>query len=113
MWYLYILKCADGSYYIGHTNDLALRIQRHNSSRAAKWTASRLPAKLVYKESYQNEQEAMLRERQLKNWSRAKKEALARCDIEALKTLAKRLSKESARFQDGNEAIRTETNTLY
>ncbi|MGD0572516.1 MAG: GIY-YIG nuclease family protein [Sedimentisphaerales bacterium] len=90
MWHFYILKCADDSYYVGHTNDLALRIQRHNSSQAAKWTACRIPVKLVYKEPYQSEEEAMRRERQIKNWSRAKKEALIRSDIGVLKILAKK-----------------------
>ena len=62
MWYVYILKCSDNSYYIGHTNNLTSRISEHNSKRAAKWTTSRLPAKLVYSELHKNERQAISRE---------------------------------------------------
>jgi predicted GIY-YIG superfamily endonuclease len=90
MWYLYILKCADNSYYIGHTNDLTLRLQRHNSARGAKWTSCGLPVKLVYSESHKTEAQAMLRERQIKKWSGVKKEALIAGDSKVLHALAKR-----------------------
>jgi len=90
MWTVYILKCSDDSYYVGHTNNLKERIQRHNSLRAAKWTSSRLLIKLVYEESHETEKQAILREKQIKRWSRAKKEALIKGDIKTLKLLSKR-----------------------
>jgi len=90
MWCVYILRCSDDSYYVGHTDDLSLRVSMHNSGRAAKWTACRLPVRLVYSEPQGSEQQAILRERQIKRWSRGKKEALITGDTEALKTLAER-----------------------
>lgn len=90
MWHVYILQCSDGSYYIGHTDNLAVRIARHNSARAAKWTACRLPVKLAYSEPYETEGQAVARERQIKRWSSAKKEALIAGDTKALRVLAKR-----------------------
>ena len=90
MWYIYILKCSDGSYYVGHTNNLKTRILRHNSSRATKWTACRLPVRLIYRESHETEKQAIIREKQIKRWSRAKKEALIKGDIKTLRNSAKR-----------------------
>ena len=93
MWYVYILKCSDNNCYVGHTNDLQSRILRHNSARATKWTACRLPVRLVYHESHKEENSAMTRERQIKKWSRAKKEALIAGDMDNLKQLSKRKTK--------------------
>jgi predicted GIY-YIG superfamily endonuclease len=84
-----ILRCADNSFYIGHTDNLKERISKHNSGKAAKWTACRLPVKLIYIEQYQTIEESMRRELQIKKWSRAKKEALATGNAEKLKVLAK------------------------
>jgi predicted GIY-YIG superfamily endonuclease len=89
MWYMYILKCCDGSYYTGHTNFLEERIRKHNAGQAAKWTAHKLPVRLVYKEAYQTEQQAIRRERQIKKWSHQKKEALISGDFKTLKILSK------------------------
>ena len=86
---MYILKCSDGSYYIGHSNSLEERIRAHNAGRAAKWTACRLPVMLVYKETYQSEQQSIRRECQIKRWSHQKKEALISGDIKTLKILSK------------------------
>jgi tRNA/rRNA methyltransferase len=89
MWYLYILKCSDGSYYTGHTNILEERIKKHNAGQAAKWTACRLPVRLVYKETYQTEHQAIKRERQIKKWSHQKKKSLIAGDFKTLKMLSK------------------------
>jgi predicted GIY-YIG superfamily endonuclease len=86
---VYILQCSDGSYYIGHTNNLQERIKRHNTGQAAKWTVCRLPVRLVYQETYQTEQQAIKRERQIKKWSRQKKKSLVAGDFKMLKTLSK------------------------
>ena len=82
--WLYILKCADGSYYIGSTNNLALRLAQHQIGEGSAYTRSRLPVELVYTQEFPSEYEAFLRERQVKGWSRAKKEALIHGDCEGL-----------------------------
>jgi putative endonuclease len=86
---VYILKCSDGSYYIGHTNNIQERLIRHNTGQGAKWTACRLPVKLVYKEIFSTELQAIKRERQIKRWSHQKKEALISGNFKTLKVLSK------------------------
>ena len=93
VYYTYILKCSDGSYYVGSTNDLPQRLARHNAGRGPKWTACSLPVKLVYHETHESETEAVQRERQIKKWTRAKKEALIAGDKETLKGYSKRTRK--------------------
>ena len=88
-WTVYILKCSDGSYYIGHTEDMRKRISLHNSGRGAAYTAARHPVVLAYHESAVDKQAAVKREKQIKRWSRAKKEALIRGNIELLKNLSR------------------------
>ncbi len=87
--WLYILKCADGSYYTGSTNNLPLRLAEHQVGEGSAYTRGRLPVELVYAQEFSSEHEAFLRERQVKDWSRAKKEALLRGDFEALVELSK------------------------
>ena len=87
--WLYILKCADGSYYTGSTNNLSLRLAEHHAGEGSVYTRSRLPVELVYAQEFPSEHEAFLRERQVKGWTRAKKEALIRGDFEALIGLSK------------------------
>ena len=82
--WLYILKCADGSYYTGSTNNLDLRRAQHQTGEGGAYTRGRLPVELVYSQEFPSEHEAFLRERQVKGWSRAKKEALIHGDFEAL-----------------------------
>ena len=89
MWYTYILQCSDKSYYAGHTNNLSERVNRHNAGRAALWTACRLPVKLIYNEALETEEQAVNRERQIKKWSRAKKQALLTADKTSLKELSR------------------------
>lgn len=74
--YMYILKCADGSYYTGSTINLELRLAQHQTDGGANHTKKRLPVKLVYFETYQRIDEAFYREKQVQGWSRKKKEAL-------------------------------------
>ena len=87
--WLYILRCADGSYYTGSTNNLPLRLAEHQAGEGSAYTRCRLPVELVYLQQFPSEHEAFLRERQVKGWSRAKKEALIRGDFEALIKLSK------------------------
>ncbi len=93
VYYTYILKCSDGSYYVGSTGDLSRQLARHNAGRGPKWTACRLPVKLLYSETHESETEAVRRERQIKKWTRAKKEALITGDKESLKGYSKRTRK--------------------
>ena len=87
--FVYILKCADESFCVGSAIDLEDRLRRHNSGKGAVFTASRRPVKLVYKEPCQNLDDAVKRERQIKKWSRAKKEALINGELESLKKLSR------------------------
>ena len=88
--WVYILRCADGSYYVGHTTDLALRLAEHQSGEGSDWTRHRLPVELVFQQEMADAHQALLVERQIKNWSRAKKEALMANDWDALRLLAKK-----------------------
>ena len=74
--YIYILRCADGTYYTGWTTDPARRLHVHNSGKGAKYTRSRLPAELVYTERFETKSEALKREWEIKRMSRSEKEAI-------------------------------------
>jgi len=87
--WLYILRCSDGSYYTGHTDDLERRIAQHQSGEIPCYASQRLPVRLVFSEEFQTRAEALERERQVKGWSRAKKEALIQGDWKEIKRLAK------------------------
>jgi len=76
MWYLYILKCSDGTLYVGITTDVTKRVDRHNQKKASRYTRMRLPVELVYQEPHPDKSSARKREIQVKNWTRAKKVAL-------------------------------------
>jgi predicted GIY-YIG superfamily endonuclease len=77
-WHTYMLICIDGSYYVGLTNDLAQRIQDHSTGKGPTYTKNTKPKLLVWFESHPNRESAATREKQLKGWSRTKKNALAR-----------------------------------
>jgi predicted GIY-YIG superfamily endonuclease len=94
VYFVYVLKCVDGSYYVGSTQDIASRVQVHNSGMGPSFTAARLPVKLIYQESFATRTAAVQRERQLKRWSRAKKGALVSGDLNSLKSLAASRSEE-------------------
>jgi putative endonuclease len=92
--YVYILKCSDGTYYTGVTNNLKRRLQEHNSGCHYSYTSARLPVELFYYEEFDKPLIAIEREKQIKGWSRAKKEALKNRDFDKLKILSKnRLTK--------------------
>jgi len=76
--HVYILKCSDGSYYVDSTADLARRLFEHQNGLVTGYTESRRPVELVWSAELPTEHDAFLRERQIKGWSRAKKEALIR-----------------------------------
>lgn len=87
--YMYILQCADGSYYTGSTRNLNARITRHQNGEGANHTRKHLPVKLVYYEEYERIDEAFYREKQVQRWSRKKKEALINREFEKLSELAR------------------------
>jgi putative endonuclease len=78
---MYILKCADSSYYIGSIANLENREKIHNQGKGATYTAKRRPVHLLYYEAFGTLDDAVRRERQVKKWSRAKKEALINNDL--------------------------------
>jgi predicted GIY-YIG superfamily endonuclease len=71
-----MVRCADGTLYTGYARDPGARVGVHNSGKGAKYTRSRLPVSLVYVEQCESLSAALKRERELKPWPRAKKEAL-------------------------------------
>ena len=87
--YMYILECADGSYYTGSTTNLDLRLQQHQSGEGANHTQKRLPVELVYYEEFDRIDEAFYREKQIQGWSRKKKEALINNKVHELPILSK------------------------
>jgi predicted GIY-YIG superfamily endonuclease len=98
MSFTYILRCADDTLYVGHTEDLASREETHNDGRGAVYTATRRPVRMVYAEQHPSTASAVAREHQLKRWSRDKKEALIRGDRTALDWLSHRSSKATTAF---------------
>eukprot|EP01030_Chromulinospumella_sphaerica_P020003 gene20003-19904_t len=85
--YVYILRCADGSYYIGHTDDMVLRMQQHENGEVG-YTALRKPLELMWQGEFETREGALAFELQVKGWSRAKKEALMAGDWERDKACA-------------------------
>lgn len=73
MHYVYIVKCADGTYYTGYTNDLKRRIEQHNQGEGAKYTKGRRPVKLVYSKEFDSKSKAMKREYEIKQLKRKNK----------------------------------------
>ena len=86
---LYVLRCADGSYYVGHTDDLEKRIFQHETGELCGYTSRRRPVTLLYAYEFATRAESLQRELQLKGWSRAKKEALIREDWSELRRLSR------------------------
>jgi predicted GIY-YIG superfamily endonuclease len=86
---VYILRCSDGSYYTGVTNDLDGRVAQHNEGKGGGYTMRRRPVKLLFSEEFGTAEEAIRAEKQLKGWSRAKKEALMAGDFELISRLAR------------------------
>jgi len=88
--WVYILRCSDGSYYIGCTTNLEQRMAQHRSGSLPGYTSIRRPVELVWVSEHQSIRDAIQVERQMKRWSRAKKEAVIRQDWDALPGLSAR-----------------------
>jgi len=98
--WVYILRCSDVSYYTGSTVDLPGRLAKHGEGYITSYTASRLPVKLIFSQEFYTVEEAFRAERQIKGWSRAKKEALIASNFDLLIELAK------------NSKLKAESNSL-
>ena len=86
--WVYMLRCADASYYIGQTDDLERRVAEHQAGTIPGYTHHRRPVVLVFMQEFSTREEALTAERQLKGWSRAKKEALLAGDWKKIQQLA-------------------------
>jgi len=89
-WHVYIIHCSSGKFYIGLTNNLERRYEEHRAGQGGHFTSYDRVISRVYSETFDSRVKAELREKQLKKWSRAKKEALITKDIDKLKILSKR-----------------------
>lgn len=83
--WVYILRCADGTYYTGHTDDLDRRVAQHQAGDIPGYTHDRRPVELMFAETFAERIDALERERQIKDWSRKKKEALFSNDFVAVR----------------------------
>jgi putative endonuclease len=92
--YVYMLRCADGSFYVGSAtgDDLSLRMAQHQTGAYPGYTARRRPVTLVWSQHFDRIVDAIAAERQIKGWSRRKKEALILGDWDRIRRLAKRRS---------------------
>ena len=91
-----MLRCSDGSYYVGHTDELERRLVEHETGAGSGYTATRQPVQLVWFAEFPTREEAKVVETQIKKWSRRKKEALIGGKIDELKQAAR---KDWAAFQ--------------
>ena len=87
--YTYLLRCRDGTYYAGHTEDLEFRLAQHQAGALGGYTAKRLPVELVWCDSFMTRDDAFWAERKLKGWGKAKKEALIAGDWDLIRVLAR------------------------
>ncbi|MDE9364625.1 GIY-YIG nuclease family protein [Luteipulveratus sp. YIM 133132] len=90
MAWAYILRCNDGSYYVGSTRDLQFRFSQHQAGEGAAYTRRRRPVELVWAQEFGRLDEAFAREKQVQGWSRAKREALIMAATERLPALSRR-----------------------
>ena len=90
MFWMYMLRCVDGSFYVGHTDNLEARLAAHEQGVFSTcYTFTRRPVELVFSEAFPTREEALIMERRVKGWSRVKKQALIIRDWEAISKLAK------------------------
>lgn len=98
--FAYMLRCSDGSYYVGSARgDLARRVNEHNGGLHKGYTSRRLPVTLVWSQEFQQTTDAIAAERQIKGWSRAKKEALIAGSYDTIQQLAQRRTPFSSPFE--------------
>lgn len=88
MFWVYILRCSDGSYYTGHTDNLEKRLGEHQTGLCDGYTATRLPMHLAWSQECASREEALAAELRIKGWSRKKKEAMMRGDWKEVRRIA-------------------------
>jgi putative endonuclease len=99
----YILKCSDGSFYVGSTRDLATRLPQHASGLGSEYTAKRLPVELVWSAEFDRIDDAYFLEKRIQGWSRAKRLALIEGRFDVLPALSsRRRTRTSAGFRDAS-----------
>ena len=97
MFWVYVLRCSDDSFYTGHTDCMEQRLEQHHAGVIAScYTFNRRPVELVYLQGFCSREEALAAERQIKGWSRAKKQAHIRQDWPEISRLARGSRKERA-----------------
>ena len=108
--FVYMLRCADGSYYVGSARGESLdkRMGEHQSGTLGGYTASRRPVELIYAEQFQFITDAIAAERRIKGWSRAKKQALVEGDWDRIQRLAKRAGTRSTNNNDPHAEVLAE-----
>lgn len=87
--FVYMLRCADGTFYVGHTDDLDVRLAQHHAGVHPGYTSTRRPLELAFCEELASRDEARALERKLKGWSSAKKQALIRRDWARIRALSR------------------------
>ena len=88
--WVYMLQCADRSYYVGHTDELEKRVLQHERGELRGYTSTRRPVRVVFTQKFASREEALAAERQIKGWSRKKKEALVRGEWTEVSRLSQR-----------------------
>jgi len=88
--WVYLLQCADQSYYVGHTDELETRLLQHERGELGGYTSTRRPVRVVFTQEFASREEALAAERQIKGWNRKKKEALVQGDWASMSRLAQR-----------------------
>ena len=105
--WVYILRCADYSYYTGHTDNLEQRIGEHNNGLCDGYASGRLPVELVFSQERTTREAALAAEQQIKGWSRKKKEAMMRGDWAEVSRLAKGYDRDGALVHPSTSSGRT------
>lgn len=103
--YCYILRCSDGSFYTGHTDNLEHRIAQHQSGELPCYTHTRRPVTLAWSQDFPSRQEALAAEHQIKGWSRTKKQALIASDWTSLKEAAIPRGERALRLRSGRTRV--------
>src|SRR5215213_9411651 len=91
--YMYILRCTDGSYYVGSTRDIITRLRQHQAGEGAEYTCRRLPVELVFVQACESIVQAYWFEKKVQGWSRAKREALINGEQHLLPELSRKTFK--------------------
>ncbi|MFT4124644.1 MAG: GIY-YIG nuclease family protein [Gordonia sp. (in: high G+C Gram-positive bacteria)] len=88
--YVYILRCGDGSTYVGSTRNLENRMAQHYSGRGGRYTSTRQPVTLVYSQEFDSVGEAYAHEKRIQGWSRAQREPLIEGDFDEIRRLSRK-----------------------